>query len=89
MINEKRKPIAIANILFILLCGIILFVLLRAPKETTAKLPDDAQHAKYRVMKSKKEAEKFCGKCHSPTGEVPLPAKHPPKYRCLFCHKIS
>jgi hypothetical protein len=85
---EKRKPIVVANILFIFLCGIILIVLLRAPKETTAKLPHDTQHAKFRVMKSKAEAEKFCSKCHSPNGEAPLPANHPPKYRCLFCHKM-
>jgi cytochrome c553 len=85
---EKRKPIVVANILFIFLCGVILLVLLRAPKETTPKLPNDAQHAKFRVMKSKSEAEKFCGKCHSQNGEAPLPANHPPKYRCLFCHKM-
>ena len=35
----------------------------------------------------KKEAEKFCGECHNPDGAAPLPDGHPPKYRCLFCHK--
>jgi hypothetical protein len=35
----------------------------------------------------KKEAEKFCEECHSPEGVAPLPEDHPPKYRCLFCHK--
>jgi hypothetical protein len=35
----------------------------------------------------KKEAEKFCEECHSPEGVSPLPKDHPPKYRCLFCHK--
>jgi hypothetical protein len=25
--------------------------------------------------------------CHSPDGVFPLPDGHPPKYRCLFCHK--
>jgi len=88
MTKEKRKQLAIANILFVLICAIILFVLFRAPKETTAKLPDDAQHAIFRGMKSKAEAEKLCGKCHAPNSEVPLPANHPPKYRCLFCHKM-
>jgi mono/diheme cytochrome c family protein len=35
----------------------------------------------------KKEAEKFCIECHAPEGVFPLPEGHPPKYRCLFCHK--
>jgi hypothetical protein len=36
----------------------------------------------------KKAAEKFCEECHNPEGEAgPLPKDHPPKYRCLFCHK--
>ena len=34
-----------------------------------------------------KEAEKFCGECHSDDGISPLSEQHPPKYRCLFCHK--
>jgi hypothetical protein len=25
--------------------------------------------------------------CHDQNKEVPLPPKHPPKFRCLFCHK--
>jgi hypothetical protein len=29
----------------------------------------------------------LCGPCHNPEGEAPLPEGHPPKYRCLFCHK--
>jgi hypothetical protein len=35
----------------------------------------------------KKAAEKFCEECHNPEGVAPLPENHPPKYRCLFCHK--
>jgi hypothetical protein len=35
----------------------------------------------------KKEAEQFCESCHAPGKEAPLPDNHPPKYRCLFCHK--
>jgi hypothetical protein len=35
----------------------------------------------------KKEAEKFCAECHAPDKVAPLPEDHPPKYRCLFCHK--
>jgi len=85
----KKKNIVRANILFVVLCSAIIIVLLQAPKETTAKLPNDALHKEFRMMKSKKEAEKFCGNCHSEKGEVPLPPNHPPKYRCLFCHKIK
>ena len=83
---EKKKR-TIANILFVLICGAIIIVLLRAPKESTAKLPNDLQHKEFKMMKSKEEAERLCGKCHAPDGIAPLPPDHPPKYRCLFCHK--
>ena len=33
------------------------------------------------------DTEKHCGACHAPEGQAPLPEGHPPKYRCLFCHK--
>jgi hypothetical protein len=83
----KRKQRALANTIFIVLCVAILVFLLNAPEETTVKLPDDMQHSRFHAMKNKKEAEKFCGDCHSPNGKVPLSDKHPPQYRCLFCHK--
>lgn len=35
----------------------------------------------------KKAAEKFCEPCHQEKG-VPFPPNHPPKNRCLFCHKL-
>jgi cytochrome c553 len=74
------------NMLFLLVCGAILLFLWNAPAETTKKLPQDAIHLKFHTME-KKDAEKFCEECHNPKGEVPLPKNHPPKYRCLFCHK--
>jgi hypothetical protein len=87
MRKEGKKNRTILNILFIVLCIAILLFLLNAPKESTKKLPNDEQHAPFRAMKDRKEAEKSCGECHSPEGQVPLPKDHPPKYRCLFCHK--
>jgi hypothetical protein len=39
------------------------------------------------MQMKKKEAEKQCDQCHSSEGVAPLPDDHPPKYRCLFCHK--
>ena len=76
----------IANLVFLLVCGGLLLFLLNAPPETTKKLPADPTHLKFYAM-GKKEAEKFCEPCHNPKGEAPLPPAHPPKYRCLFCHK--
>ena len=35
----------------------------------------------------KKGAEAFCEPCHKERG-VPFPPNHPPKNRCLFCHKL-
>ncbi len=83
--NRKIKTLYL-NIAFVLVGAAILFFLFNAPKETTKKLPKDANHSRFQDMK-KKEAEKFCMECHAPEGEYPLPQGHPPKYRCLFCHK--
>ncbi|MDH4320120.1 MAG: hypothetical protein OEV73_01335 [Desulfobulbaceae bacterium] len=71
--------------LFLIVCGGIFLFLWNAPPETTVRLPQDADHAKYYPM-DKKEAEKECQNCHNPEGAA-LPKDHPPKYRCLFCHK--
>lgn len=84
--KKPRKNVLLLNLLFVAACGGILFFLLRAPAETTARLPDDADHRPFRAL-GKKEAEKHCESCHSPEGVAPLSADHPPKYRCLFCHK--
>lgn len=84
--STVRKKTWLLNIMFLIICGGILLFLYKAPPETTAKLPRDKIHNKYFHME-KKEAEKECENCHNPTGEVPLPKDHPPKYRCLFCHK--
>lgn len=83
--TTKTKNI-LYNLIFLLVCGGIFLFLYLAPPETTAPLPGDDNHAPFMTMK-KKEAEKHCDQCHSPEGEVPLPENHPPKYRCLFCHK--
>lgn len=83
--NTNRKRIL--NIAFILLCGGIILFLLRAPDETTAKLPKNENHIKFYSIASKKEAEKYCVECHAENKSAPLPEDHPPKYRCLFCHK--
>ena len=77
---EKQK---LFNIAFLLVSVIIIIVLLLAPKETTPRLPKDNDHKKFYNMK-KKEAEKFCDECHKK-----LSPKHPPKFRCLLCHKKS
>ncbi|NTV50434.1 MAG: cytochrome C [Geobacteraceae bacterium] len=36
----------------------------------------------------KKGAEVFCEPCHKEKG-VLFPPNHPPKNRCLFCHKLK
>ena len=86
MTEKKNKNILLYNILFVLVCGGLFFFLWSAPPETTAHLPHDDDHEKFMPM-GKKEAEKFCNDCHGPEQIMPLPEDHPPKYRCLFCHK--
>ena len=36
---------------------------------------------------AKKDAEKLCEPCHT-QNNIKLPPNHPPKHRCLFCHKL-
>ncbi|MBU0483490.1 MAG: hypothetical protein KKB30_03115 [Proteobacteria bacterium] len=76
----------IYNIMFIAVCVALFLFLWNAPPETTTRLPHDSDHESFHTM-DKKAAEKFCGECHNPDGVRPLPEGHPPKYRCLFCHK--
>ena len=86
MTDSKKKNTLIYNLIFIVVGGALLLFLLRAPEESTARIPYDDNHSRFYSM-GKKEAEKFCESCHSLKGQVPLPENHPPKYRCLFCHK--
>ncbi len=86
MKQNKRKKLLLYNTIFVAACAAIFLVLWNAPPETTAHLPHDEDHERFMTMK-KKEAEKFCSECHAPEGDAPLPEDHPPKYRCLFCHK--
>lgn len=70
--------------------GIIVF-LWAAPEESTHRVPMDETHERFYTLvkqEGKKAAEKFCEDCHNPDG-VPFPENHPPKFRCLFCHKLE
>ena len=84
---KKKKSAKLLNIAFIITGAAILIFLLRAPEETTARLPHDQNHERFYSIENKKDAEKFCTECHSPDNLAPLSQDHPPKYRCLFCHK--
>jgi len=75
------------NVTFTALCVGILIFLLKAPKETTSPLPHDENHNRFFAVENKKEAELSCLSCHDQSKEAPLSENHPPKYRCLFCHK--
>ena len=67
------------------------FFIIISGKEKTTRIPKDEIHTKFFPIvhsDGKKAAEKFCGECHKPDG-VPFPDDHPPKFRCLFCHKLD
>ena len=76
----KNKKL-IANLVFVIIGIIIIVILKLAPEPTTPVLPYDDNHKKFFIMK-KKEAEKYCDNCHKQ-----LPENHPPKLRCLLCHR--
>ena len=77
----------VLNIIFVAVGAAILLTLALAPEETTPFLPHDSDHQKFFGISSKKQAEKFCVTCHDSGKVSPLPESHPPKFRCLFCHK--
>lgn len=83
--TDKQKNLFV-NGLFLAAGLAILGFLLDAPPETTKPLPHDQNHERFMAM-DKKEAEQHCESCHGPGKEAPLSPTHPPKYRCLFCHK--
>ncbi len=81
--------------ILVLLGGLIIVAILwMAPDETTKHVPQDTKHQKfYDLVKKdgkagKKAAEKFCQDCHNEE-QVAFSAEHPPKLRCLFCHKFD
>lgn len=84
MLNSRTR--LVLNLLFLAVCAVILYVLFAAPPETTKPLPHDQNHQQFMKM-GKKEAERYCENCHAQGKEAPLPKNHPPKFRCLFCHK--
>lgn len=70
---------------------VILAFLWQAPPESTSRVPYNDDHKKfYEITKNegKKAAEKFCEDCHNDEIVV-FPEGHPPKGRCLFCHKLD
>ncbi len=70
---------------------VILTILWMAPDETTKHLPKDTIHQKFYSIvhkDGKKAAEKFCQDCHNKE-QMPFPENHPPKFRCIFCHKLD
>lgn len=79
--------------LFLALMGAVLIIfILISGEEKTVKVPFDETHRPfYETMEktgSKREAEKGCETCHNESS-MPFPKNHPPKNRCLFCHKMQ
>jgi len=79
-----------ADILFIILIPLVVLCLwLLTTEQTTVRIPLNDDHYEsletYRTD-GKKAAEQVCRTCHGDEG-LPLSEIHPPKYRCMFCHK--
>lgn len=49
--------------------------------------PNDSIFKRTFFRPAKKEAEKTCEPCHQQY-KIEVPANHPPKNRCLLCHKL-
>ena len=79
------------DLLFVAIAAIIVLVLWAAPPETTIRVPYDDTHRELKATlehKGKKATEEICRTCHNDK-DLPLSKNHPPKYRCLFCHKLA
>ena len=79
------------DLLFIGAIAAIVLVLWAAPPESRLKVPLDDTHRELKAVlerQGKKAAEKSCQDCHNDK-DLPLSKDHPPKYRCLFCHKFA
>jgi len=50
--------------------------------------PDASIFARSFFKPDKKAAEVFCEPCHRKMN-IAFPPNHPPKNRCLFCHKLK
>ena len=50
--------------------------------------PDASLFKRAFFKPDKKGAEVYCEPCHKEKG-VAYPPNHPPKNRCLFCHKLE
>ena len=77
--------------LFLVVAGLIILFFLKAPPESTLRTPYTEEHNEFSEMlkkEGKKAVEKYCHECHSDEN-MPLSKDHPPKYRCLFCHKLT
>lgn len=84
-------PFKKRDLILVAIAILILALLWQAPPESTSRVPLDDTHRRFHdLVKSegKKAAEKFCEECHN-AGGVPFPEGHPPKSRCLFCHKLE
>ena len=79
-----------ADIAFILLIPVVVVCLwMLTTEQTTVRIPLDDDHRESLQTYSaegKKAAEQVCTSCHSDEA-LPLSENHPPKYRCMFCHK--
>ena len=79
------------DLILIAIAIVILAFLWQAPPESTSRVPLDDTHRRFHDLaknEGKKAAEKFCEECHNDSG-VLFPKGHPPKQRCLFCHKLA
>ncbi len=71
--------------------AVLAVFILISGKEKTKRVPYDANHRPYfeilQKTGNKLEAERDCEACHNDR-VIPFPKGHPPKNRCLLCHKM-
>ncbi len=86
-----KKRSRVIDIVLIAAGVILVLVLWQAPPVSTARMPYDDTHREFYDLvrtEGKKAAEARCETCHN-AEMVPFPPDHPPKYRCLLCHKLE
>lgn len=59
---------------------VLLVSLLPSPRDRNPPVPNTPQHEALRSVKG-------CVLCHTPTGNKPLPERHPKRKDCFRCHQ--
>ncbi len=75
----RKVDLIVGGVALLIVIGVSM---LPSPRDRNPMIPANADHQTVTV-------EKGCVTCHAPTGNRPLPERHPKRQDCLRCHARS